>query len=99
MLSQTELHPPTLDGSPQIQDWGFTGDLTLEKSLSESLFWKGQWALYIPSLGRLQPNLGSGFQLLNKRHISLWDQTKNLNLIIKLIATPKIFDFSEKLVS
>ena len=32
----------------------------------------GGWAPYIPSLGRLQPHLGSGFQLLTKRHFSLW---------------------------
>lgn len=66
----------------------------MEKNLDVCVGRK-EGTLYIVSLGRI-PNLGSGFQLLSKKHISPWDQAKNLNLIVKLIASPQDNDFSEE---
>lgn len=67
-------------------------EASLQIRLWKRIFLKvsgGGRALHISSSGRVEPHLGSGFQLLNKRHFSLWDQTRNLNLIVKLMANPQ----------
>lgn len=86
--SQAEPHSPT---------FGWPLEYKTEASLQIRL-WKRIFlkvcvvrgaALDSSSLGGVQPHLGSEFQLLNKRHFSLWDQTNNLNLIVKLMANPQ----------